>query len=242
MAIPVVRIPILNLNASLSERTNQIVQSIAEKLDELALDVIDDSWVRDVWDSQVNFWHLAMTLHRSSRENDKIPLFSVYRMSRVRLFFWTNSSRQQNVDRRYFRWNHIAVQKMAERGRRFAAFAQSYAWRISFEYHNQSFKFLELTNSTWSQIQGIAGSPMLLHVPRAKNRGLSLHAKFMSIGDVFVFRPSWHTRIGSVQDFQSVAVQKGLGHLQNCLEIAFGSKSQEESQRETKSNVSTSQN
>ena len=55
MAIPVVRIPILNLNASLSERTNQIVQSIAEKLDELALDVIDDSWVRDVWDSQVNF-------------------------------------------------------------------------------------------------------------------------------------------------------------------------------------------
>ena len=54
MAIPVVRIPILNLNASLSERTNQIVQSIAEKLDELALDVIDDSWVRDVWDSQVN--------------------------------------------------------------------------------------------------------------------------------------------------------------------------------------------
>ena len=55
MAIPVVRIPILNLNASLSERTNQIVQSIAEKLDELALDVIDDSWVRDVWDSQVDF-------------------------------------------------------------------------------------------------------------------------------------------------------------------------------------------
>ena len=55
MAIPVVRIPILNLNASLSERTNQIVQSIAEKLEELALDVIDDSWVRDVWDSQVNF-------------------------------------------------------------------------------------------------------------------------------------------------------------------------------------------
>ena len=79
MAIPVVRIPILNLNASLSERTNQIVQNIAEKLDELALDVIDDSWVRDVWDSQVIFLTFIYDVaYLVSGENEIFQIFSVY--------------------------------------------------------------------------------------------------------------------------------------------------------------------
>ena len=44
-----------SLSASMTERTNQIVWSIAEKFNDLALDSIDCGWVREVWEAQVRF-------------------------------------------------------------------------------------------------------------------------------------------------------------------------------------------
>ena len=47
-----------SLSASMTERTNQIVWSIAEKFNDLALDSIDCEWVREVWDAQVRFFSI----------------------------------------------------------------------------------------------------------------------------------------------------------------------------------------
>ena len=43
------------ISASMTERTNQLVYSIAEELNGLALETIDEEWVREVWDLQVFF-------------------------------------------------------------------------------------------------------------------------------------------------------------------------------------------
>ena len=71
--------------SNLTDASDRILRSTIEIFIALRLDEIDDSWVRDVWESQVNVNFGFICYHLTSGMFDKLEIFAFSQVKKSRL-------------------------------------------------------------------------------------------------------------------------------------------------------------